>query len=69
MLREIAIDGSRTYFDTNVSDHHHFHVEGTNVLIDIPRVDVDYEGLPQPPPGKSIAGIDVIIRLRDKPSL
>ena len=49
LLREIAIDGSRTYFDTNVSDHHHFHVEGTNVLIDIPRVDVDYEGLPQPP--------------------
>ena len=69
LLREIAIDGSRTYFDTNVSDHHHFHVEGTNVLIDIPRVNVDYEGLPQPPAGKSIAGIDVIVRLRDKPSL
>ena len=68
LLREIAIDGSRTYFDTNVSDHHHFLVEGTNILIDIPRVAVDYEGLPQPPAGKSIAGIDVIVRLRDKPS-
>jgi Fur family iron response transcriptional regulator len=68
LLREIAIDGSRTYFDTNISDHHHFLVEGTNVLIDIPRVAVDYEGLPQPPAGKSIAGVDVVIRLRDNPS-
>lgn len=68
LLREITIDGSRTYFDTNVSDHHHFLVEGTNALIDIPRVAVDYQGLPQPPVGKSIAGIDVIVRLRDEPS-
>lgn len=69
LLREIAIDGSRTYFDTNVSDHHHFLIEGTNVLIDIPRVTVDFEGLPHPPAGKSIAGVDVIIRLRKKPSV
>lgn len=69
LLREIAIDGSRTYFDTNVSDHHHFLIEDSNVLIDIPRVGVDIEGLPRPPAGKSIAGVDVIIRLRDEPSL
>jgi Fur family transcriptional regulator, iron response regulator len=68
LLREIAIDGSKTYFDTNVSDHHHFLVEDTNTLIDIPKIGVDYGGLPEPPPGKSIAGVDVIIRLRDKPS-
>ena len=69
LLREIAIDGSRTYFDTNISDHHHFLVEGTNVLIDIPRVAVDFEGLPKPPAGKSIAGVDVIVRLRENPSV
>ena len=68
LLREIAIDGSRTYFDTNVSDHHHFLVERTNVLIDIPRVAVDYAGLPPPPAGKTIAGVDVIVRLRDDPA-
>jgi Fur family iron response transcriptional regulator len=67
LLREIAIDGSRTYFDTNVSDHHHFLVESTNVLIDIPRVAVDRQGLPLPPAGKWIADVDVIVRLRDKP--
>jgi Fur family iron response transcriptional regulator len=69
LLREITIDGSRTYFDTNMSDHHHFLVEGTNALIDIPRVAVDHGELPQPPAGKCIAGVDVIVRLRDKTSV
>lgn len=67
LLREIAIDGSKTYFDTNISDHHHFLVEDSNTLIDIPRVAINQEGVPQPPAGKFIAGVDVIIRLRDKP--
>jgi Fur family transcriptional regulator, iron response regulator len=65
LLREIAIDGSRTYFDTNVSDHHHFLVEGTNTLIDIPEVLIDQQKLPPPPPGKIIARVDVVVRLRD----
>ncbi|MCI0466864.1 MAG: transcriptional repressor [Beijerinckiaceae bacterium] len=65
LLREIAIDGSRTYFDTNVTDHHHFLVEGTNTLIDIPRIAVDRHEMPPLPPGKTIAGVDVIVRLRD----
>lgn len=65
LLRAIAIDGSRTYFDTNVSEHHHFLVESTNTLIDIPQVAIDPKQLPDPPAGKSIARVDVIIRLRD----
>lgn len=65
LLREIAIDGSRTYFDTNTSDHHHFLVEGANTLIDIPKVEVDQKGLPPLPQGKRIASVDVIVRLRE----
>ncbi len=65
LLREIAIDGSRTYFDTNVADHHHFLVEGANILIDIPQVAVDLMRLPPPPAGKRIAQVEVIVRLRD----
>jgi Fur family transcriptional regulator, iron response regulator len=68
LLREIAIDGSRTYFDTNVSEHHHFLVEGTNTLIDIPQVSIDQQELPAPPEGKRIASVDVIVRLRDAES-
>jgi Fur family transcriptional regulator, iron response regulator len=69
LLREIAIDGSRTYFDTNVLDHHHFLVEGTNTLIDIPRIAVNQHDLPLPPEGKSIVGVDIIIRVRDNKSI
>ena len=36
LLRQVAVDGSKTYFDTNVSQHHHFFVEGENDLLDIP---------------------------------
>src|SRR3954471_3767403 len=40
LLRQVAVDGSKTYFDTNASDHHHFFVEGDNELVDIPGADV-----------------------------
>jgi Fur family transcriptional regulator, iron response regulator len=66
LLREVAIDGSKTYFDTNMSDHHHFLVEGANVLIDIPQIAVDRQKIPPLPSGKSIAGLEVIVRLRDE---
>ncbi len=65
LLREIAIDGSKTYFDTNVSDHHHFLIEDSHTLIDIPQVSVDLMQLPEPPNGKKIASVDVVVRLRD----
>jgi Fur family transcriptional regulator, iron response regulator len=65
LLREIAIDGSKTYFDTNVSDHHHFLIEDSHMLIDIPQVSVDLLQLPEPPDGKKIAAVDVVVRLRD----
>jgi Fur family iron response transcriptional regulator len=67
LLRGIAIDGSRTYFDTNMTNHHHFLVEGTNTLIDIPQLAVDLLHLPPPPAGKRIAEVEVIVRLRDAP--
>lgn len=69
LLRGIAIDGSRTYFDTNITNHHHFLVEGTNALIDIPQLAVDLLQLPPPPAGKQIAEVEVIVRLRDTPAV
>ncbi len=63
LLREVAVDGSKTYFDTNTSDHHHFFVEDDNEVIDIP-VDVDVTRVPEPPPGYEISRVDVVVRLR-----
>src|SRR5215831_15881410 len=59
LLREVAVDGSKTYFDTNTSEHQHFFVEDDNEVIDIP-VDVDVNRLPEPPPGYEISRVDVV---------
>jgi len=66
LLRQVAVDGSKTYFDTNVSQHHHFFVEGENDLLDIPDADVVVGRTPTPPDGYEVARIDVVVRLRRK---
>lgn len=68
LLREVAVDGAKTYFDTNVSDHHHFLVEDDNELMDIPGFPLAFENLPAPPEGMEIARVDVVVRLRRKAS-
>ncbi|MBU3888881.1 transcriptional repressor [Methylosinus sporium] len=62
LLREIAVDGARIYFDTNVSEHHHFLLDGEG-LVDIPGAHVDVASLPAPPAGMRIARVDVVVRL------
>jgi Fur family iron response transcriptional regulator len=66
LLRQVAVDGSKTYFDTNVSQHHHFFVEGENALLDIADTDVVVGKTPIPPEGYEIARVDVVVRLRRK---
>ena len=63
LLRELAIDGQRSYFDTNTSNHNHFYFEGQGRLIDIPGDAVRVDGVPEPPPGMRISHIDVVVRL------
>ncbi|HVY21220.1 MAG TPA: Fur family transcriptional regulator [Bauldia sp.] len=64
LLREVAVDGSKTYFDTNIGDHHHFFVEDSNEVIDIPEGEMGVGRVPTPPPGYEISRIDVVVRLR-----
>lgn len=64
LLREVPLDGSKTYFDTNVSDHHHFFLEDDNVMFDVPEEALTLDNLPEPPPGTEISRVDVVIRLR-----
>lgn len=66
LLRQVAVDGAKTYFDTNVSEHHHFLVEGENRLFDVPGDGLTFGNLPEPPEGMEIARIDVLVRLRPK---
>ncbi|MEJ8474958.1 iron response transcriptional regulator IrrA [Roseibium algae] len=66
LLREVVIDGNKTYFDTNISDHHHFFIEGENRVVDIPGEGVGIGQLPQAPEGMEIVRVDVIVRVRNK---
>ncbi|HXF87346.1 MAG TPA: Fur family transcriptional regulator [Xanthobacteraceae bacterium] len=66
LLRQVAVDGSKTYFDTNTTDHHHFFIEGEHALVDIPAAETVVDKLPSPPEGYEIARIDVVVRLRRK---
>jgi len=64
LLREVAVDGSKTYFDINTDDHHHLFIEGENRIVDIPVSGLRVEDLPEPIPGMEIARVDIIVRLR-----
>jgi Fur family transcriptional regulator, iron response regulator len=64
LLREVAVDGSKTYFDTNTADHHHFFVEDDDQVIDIPPGQMGVDDIPAPPPGYEISRVDVVVRLR-----
>jgi Fur family iron response transcriptional regulator len=66
LLREVTVNGSKTYFDTNVSDHHHFFVENEHNLIDIMDADSIIGKLPEVPEGYEISRVDVVVRLRRK---
>ncbi|WP_050763378.1 iron response transcriptional regulator IrrA [Roseibium sp. TrichSKD4] len=66
LLREVAIDGTKTYFDTNVTDHHHFFIEGENKVVDIPGEGVGIDRVPQAPEGMEVVRVDVVVRVRPK---
>ncbi|HUD49922.1 MAG TPA: Fur family transcriptional regulator [Parvibaculum sp.] len=67
LLREVVVDSARTYFDTNVSDHHHFFLENSGSLMDIDGDKIAVTGLPQAPEGTDVARVDVIVRLHGAP--
>jgi Fur family transcriptional regulator, iron response regulator len=66
LLRQLPIDGSKTYFDTNPTEHHHFFVEEEGTLIDVPDEGITVSDLPDIPEGYELARVDVIVRLRRK---
>jgi Fur family iron response transcriptional regulator len=63
LLNEVVVEPGRSYFDTNVDDHHHFFFEDTGRLLDIEGGSIAVGDLPAPPPGSAIRRVDVIIRL------
>jgi Fur family iron response transcriptional regulator len=63
LLSEVVVEPGRSYFDTNIDDHHHFFFEDTGRLLDIEGSSLAVGDLPPPPEGTTIRRVDVIIRL------
>jgi Fur family iron response transcriptional regulator len=64
LLREVAVDASRSYFDTDTSDHHHFYIEDEQRVVDIPASAIIIQNLPEPPRGMQVMHVDVVVRVR-----
>ena len=64
-LNEVEVKGNKTYFDTNVSEHHHFYDSETCELIDIDANEVIIQKIPKAPNGKKIKNVEVFINLKN----
>jgi Fur family iron response transcriptional regulator len=63
LMREVVVDSGRSYFDTNISDHHHFFHEDIGRLEDIPNDQVRFSALPDAPTGTTVSRVDVVVRV------
>lgn len=63
LLREVVVAPGRSYFDTNITDHHHFFYENDGALEDIPGDAITLAKLPEPPAGAQVERVDVVVRL------
>ena len=68
LLRQIGVDGSRSFFDTNTTVHPHFYLHGDDILIDVPETLV-LDQMPEALPGHEISRLDIIIHIRRKPAV
>jgi Fur family transcriptional regulator, iron response regulator len=64
LMHEIAVEGTKSYFDTRIDDHPHFFWEDSATLTDAPADQLEFARLPMAPAGTSVSKVDVVIRLR-----
>ncbi len=64
LLRQVVVDATRSYFDTNIVEHQHFYCEEDGLLSDIPGADIAVAGGFTPPPGTHVQRVDVVVRIK-----
>ena len=64
-LKEISLKGNKTFFDTNISNHHHFYDEDMSQLVDIEDKNISVNYLAKIPSGKKIKSIEVLVKIED----
>ena len=65
LLKEVIVDSNRTYFDTNISDHHHIFFKEDEVLADLGVDELVIASLPEVPEGKKISAVNVVIHMEN----
>ncbi len=63
LIRRIAVPGDRHYYDTNVGDHHHYFIAEEGRVVDMPVGDLLITNMPEPPQGRKISKIDIVVHL------
>ena len=64
-LKEITLKGNKTFFDTNIKNHHHFYDEDMSQLFDIDDKNISINYLPKTPNGKKIKSVEVLVKIED----
>jgi Fur family iron response transcriptional regulator len=64
LIREVIVDPRKVFYDPTSTPHHHFYNVDTGELTDIDVAELDVSGMPRPPKGAVIEGIDIIVRTR-----
>jgi Fur family iron response transcriptional regulator len=65
IMSEVVVGSGQSYFDTNPGSHYHYFDKTTGEIIDVPEDAIQFLRLPEPPPGKVIDRIDVVVRIRN----
>lgn len=65
LMREVMVEPGRSYYDTNITDHHHFFHEDTGQLQDIPAAAISVGEVPEPPAGTRVERVDIIVRVKE----
>ncbi|MBA2126960.1 transcriptional repressor [Hyphomicrobium methylovorum] len=66
LVRRLSIDGQKTWYDTNTTEHHHFYCEEDDCIVDIEDGEVLIGQMPPIPHGMEVAGVEVVVRLRQR---
>ena len=64
-LKQIPINSNKTYFDTNITDHHHFYDLENDKLIDLDNKDIGPIDIQKSIPGKKIKSVEILVKLED----
>tara|TARA_Y100001970_G_scaffold148891_1_gene182809 strand:- start:212 stop:622 length:411 start_codon:yes stop_codon:yes gene_type:complete len=64
-LKQIPINSNQTYFDTNITDHHHFYDIENDKLIDLDNKDIGPINIQKSIPGKKIKSVEILVKLED----